>query len=108
MKTEFNKYEFLRNLNQELTNEIEKGNITDEDQIQEYIDSELDNACIYYRTCFEIAMELNLTDFTDFDMGTATNISQLAYFGLYELVSYELDRSELIELIEQKQAENEQ
>lgn len=108
MKAQFNKYEFLRNLNQELTNEIEKGNIENEDQIQEYIDSELDNACIYYRTCFEIAMELNLTDFTDFDMGEAKNISQLAYFGLYELVSNELDRSELIDLIEQKQAENEQ
>lgn len=107
MKTEFNKYEFLRNLNQELTNEIEKGNIENEDQIQEYIDSELDNACIYYRDCFEIAMELNLTDFNDFELGEAKNIGQLAYFGLYELVNNELDRNELIELIEQKQAENE-
>ena len=106
--SQFNKYEFLRNLNEELTNQIENGNIDNEDQIQEYIDSELDNACIYYRTCFEIAMELNLTDFTEFELGTANNISQLAYFGLYELVNNELDRSELIELIEQKQAENEQ
>lgn len=107
MKTEFNKYEFLRNLNQELTNEIEKGNIENEEQIQDYINSELDNACIYYRTCFEIAMELNLTDFEDFELGTANNISQLAYFGLYELVNNELNTSELIDLIEQKQTENE-
>jgi len=98
----FNKYEFLKNLREELINQIENGDITNEEQIQEYIDDEIDNACIYTSDCFEISMELNLTDFTDFSMGEAKNISELAYFGLSEFIYNELDRRELIELIEEK------
>ena len=105
MRNEFNKYQFLRDLNEGIKAEIEAGNITDEYQIQEYIDSDLDNAVIYYADCFEICKELNATSFEGWDMGEPKDICQLAYFALYEEVNNELDRQELIELIEQK-AEN--
>lgn len=103
-KSGFNKYVFVSDLKEEIKAEIESGQIEDEDGIQDYINSSIDNECIYYKTCFEIAMELNATYFTGFELGEAKNISQLAYFALYEYVSEEINMSDLIELIEAKQA----
>lgn len=100
----WNKYDFINFLEYEIKAEIESGQIEDEDQIQEYIDNDIDNACIYYKTCFEIAMELNAIDFTEFqDYGDVNSISQLAYAALRQYVDEELNRNELIELIEAKQ-----
>lgn len=101
-KNMFNKYSFIRSLEEEIKAEIENGNITTEDEIREYIDRDIDNACIYYHTCFEIAMELNATDFTGYEFGEITNISTLAYAALYEYVYEELNISELEELINER------
>lgn len=96
----FNKYGFLEDLKISLTEAINDGSLNDIDDISEHINSEIDNACIYYSTCFEIARELNLYDFTDFELGTATSINQLAYFGLDEYVRNNFNYNEIELLIE--------
>lgn len=93
----FNKYGFIENLTQTLLQEVLDENLNNIDEIHEYIQIDLDNAVIYYQDCFEIAQSLSLTCFTGFELGDATTINQLAYFGLYEFVNEELDFS-LIEL----------
>lgn len=103
MKTEFNKYRFVTELFNEIKKEIENDNIDTEDGIDEYINSALDNAVIYYADCFDICRELNATRFDDWDMGEAKDICQLAYFALYEEVNSELERQELNEILEAKQ-----
>ena len=101
----FNKYKFVSELFEEITAEIEKGNIESEDSIQEYINSALDNEVIYYHDCFQIAMELNATSFTGWELGDAIDISQLAYYALYEYVNSKLDTNELNRLLDEKQNE---
>lgn len=98
----FNKYAFVSGLEEEIKAKIESGEIEDRDGIDEYINSELDNAVIYYRTAFEIAMELNATHFEDDNFGMPKDISQHAYFALYEYVMGEIDYNELEELIDTK------
>ncbi len=104
----FNKYAFVSDLEEELKAKIESGEIEDRDGIDEYVNQELDNAVIYYRTAFEIAMELNATHFEDDNFGMPTDICQHAYFALYEYVNSEIDFNELEELIETKQNEREE
>jgi hypothetical protein len=94
----FNKYGFIQDLNDFLTNEIENGNDTDINTlIYEYIDNE----CIYYSDCWDICKTLNANDFTAFDMECNT-INQLAYCALWELVNEKLNISELETLYEEK------
>jgi hypothetical protein len=89
MSQQFNKYQFLRDLEDEIRGEIENG-----------------NACIYYSDCFDICKELNATDFTDYEMfGEIKSINQLAYAALYEYVFDEYDIDEAEQLIMDKEAE---
>ncbi len=99
----FNKYKFVEDLETEIKDGINKGEINDEDDIREYIDTELDRQCIYYKDCFEIAMELNATDFTAFEIDEVNNISQLAYAALSEYVWENIEMQMLEDLIEAKQ-----
>ncbi len=104
-KNQFNKYAFIEDMEAFLKSEIESGNCDDEDMIQTLIDEQIDNECIYYKNCFEIAMELNITSWEDYakEIGDIYTISQVAYMALTELVNDELNRDELIGLIETKQ-----
>lgn len=95
----FNKYKFLRDLTSELEIEIQNGTIADRETLQDIINEKIDNEVIYYADCFDICKELNVISF-NFDAGTADNITQLAWFALDELISNELDYSELENLIE--------
>lgn len=102
-KQMFNKYTFLNELEEEIKSAIESGEINDEDDIRERINQEIDNVCIYYRTCFEIAMELNATSFDGFDSGIVpTDICQLAYAALDEYVNEEFDFRVFEEMIEER------
>ena len=105
-KAQFNKYAFIEDLSEFLKDQI-KNYEADEDTLQELIDEQIDNECIYYKTCFEIAMELNITSWDDFakEIGEIHSINQVAYMALRELVDEDLDRNELIELIEARDAE---
>jgi hypothetical protein len=94
----FNKYLFIENLASDIKTEIEKGNITDHDEIQEYINSDIDTACIYYSNCFAICAALGTTEF-ETEYGTAKNITELAYYSLLDFTQSELDLHELTELL---------
>ena len=90
----FNKYKFVANLLDEITNEIENTRITSLDDVHEFINLELDNAVIYYSDCFDICKELNATDFTAYEIECNT-IEQLAYACLNEYVYGEIELGEL-------------
>lgn len=94
----FNKYDFINTLKDSIKDEIVQGNINHEDDIRKHINEAIDNECIYYHNCFQIAMELRATDFTAFD-SEINNISTLAYYALDEYVNSELNISELNDLI---------
>lgn len=100
---EFNKWGFLVDLKEDLLNEVKNGYLTDSDEISEFVHAYLDNCVIYYDDCFDICKGLSLTSFTGYEFGDATNISQLAYFGLYEFINEEFDYSEIEKAIEAKQ-----
>lgn len=69
----FNKYLFIDELEKEIASLIDNGTIENEDDVHTYIFEEIDNACIYYADCFQIAIELNATEF-----GESRNITELA------------------------------
>jgi hypothetical protein len=90
----FNKYKFVANLLEEITTEIEKSRITSLDDVHEFINTELDDAVIYYSDCFDICKELNATDFTAYEIECNT-IMELAYACLNEYVYGEIELGEL-------------
>jgi hypothetical protein len=94
----FNKYLFIENLTAGIKAEIAKGNLTDRDGIQEYINSDIDTACIYYSDCFAICASLAATEF-ETGFGFANNISELAYYSLLDFTQGEIDLHELTELL---------
>lgn len=87
-----NKYEFLRDLEASILDELP-------DDINEFINEQIDNECIYYADCFDILKELHHTDWSRADI-VVTNVSQAAYMALYELVYSELDISGLEEKVD--------
>lgn len=97
----WNKYKFLEELKTSLIELVENGELDSADNVWEYVYAEIDNECIYTSTCFEIAKELQLHDFTDFTLGIPTSISQLASYGLYEYIKYEFDFTDIALLIEE-------
>lgn len=101
----FNKYEFLTELKEDLISECAAlySCDMDLDQIQEKLDefihSYIDNKCIYYADCWAICYELANHDFQIEQTGeTATSITDLAYWALYDL-SYTIDIDLLIESV---------
>jgi len=98
----FNKYAFLDDLKTLLLDEVINENLTDIDSIQDFIHEELERQVMYSRDCFEIAMDLNLTDFNDFELGVPTSIYQLAYMGLYEFTIENFDHGLIESAIEYK------
>jgi hypothetical protein len=90
----FNKYLFIDELEKELTTLIKDNALESYDDIQEYIFQEIDNACIYYAQCFQIVMELGVTEF-----GDAKNITDLACISLNEYVQENINMNELTELL---------
>ena len=97
MKT-FDKYGFISDLKDFLTNEINNGFDADiYGLISEYIENEI----IYYADCWDICKYLNANDFTAFGM-ECKNITQLAYCALDELINEELNFNEIETSIEEK------
>jgi len=94
----FNKYLFIENLTADIKAEIEKGNISSYDEIQDYINSDIETACIYYSDCFAICASLGATEF-ETGFGFANNISELAYYSLLDFTQGEIDLHELTELL---------
>jgi hypothetical protein len=100
---QFNKYEFLTELREDLISECANlySRDIDENEIQnslnDFVHSYIDNKCIYYADCWVICYELASSDFEIEQTGeTAKNITELAYWSLYDL-SYEIDIDLLIQ-----------
>jgi hypothetical protein len=91
----FNKYLFIENLKAEIEAEIEKGNISNHNEIERYILEEISNACVYSSECFAICMSLGATEF-ETDLGVSKNIYDLAYNVLLDFVYSEKDLNELL------------
>lgn len=87
----FNKYGYIEDLQDLLLQAVLDGDLENADYIHDHISADLDNQVIYYQDCFEIAEALSLTSFTGYELGDAKNITELAYFGLWEWVNEELD-----------------
>jgi len=102
---QFNKYEFLTELREDLISEcanlysldVDENEI--EDTLNEFIHCFIDNKCIYYANCWAICYELASNDFEIEQTGEkAKNITELAYWALYDL-SYSIDIDLLIESV---------
>lgn len=96
---DFNKYQFLRDLEEMIQNDLDSNNIElDYDSIQEYINSVIDNQVIYYADAWAIAYELGENDFENPITGeTCKNITELAFYSLLDYVQNELDIDSIIE-----------
>ena len=81
----FDKYEFLRDLQDELDNSYHE-------DVYSFIHHEIDNKCIYYSDCFQIIESCGMTDWKDNEFGDITNIQQLAYVALYDFI---IDNAEI-------------
>ncbi len=102
---QFNKYQFLTELREELLSECATFYSCDmeyseiQDRLNDFIHSYIDNKCIYYADCWAICYELANHDFQIEQTGeTAKNITELAYWALYDL-SYQIDVDLLIESV---------
>ena len=96
----FNKYAFIKDLKEEIQNEIDNENLQSDDQIETFVHESIDNQCIYTHNCWQIAIELQLSDFNTMN-GIAQNVCQLAYDGLTDFVfrysdEYEYEESDLL------------
>ena len=85
----FNVYGFIADLQQAIEEDSRTDYTTD---YWDYVHQEIDNACMYYKDCFDIVRELHYTDWKDNEFGEITNIQQLAYTALYE---YAVDNLEI-------------
>lgn len=90
----FNIHQFMGMLLRDINDGRERGYINNSEDVQNEIDSHLENATIYYSDCFDICKELDLIDFKGYSLGDAKNISELAYFGLWEYVYENLNSPE--------------
>jgi hypothetical protein len=92
----FNKYKWLEEQTESLTEYLQHDPEATYDDLHDYMMTDIDNACIYYATCFDIIKELHFTDFTDSDF-TVSNVSQAAYAALYEFATDNLDINTILE-----------
>lgn len=105
---QFNKYQFLTDLDEFLTNECkeiltyEDNELLIRDMLSELTHEYIDRECIYYTDCWAICYELANHDFQIEQTGeTAKNITELAYWALYDL-SYQIDIDLLIESVKKQ------
>lgn len=105
---QFNKYQFLTNLQEFLTNECtdimtyEDSEIIIRDTLIDLTHEYIDRECIYYADCWSICYELASHNFEIEQTGEiAKDITELAYWSLYDL-SYQIDLDSLIESVKEK------
>jgi hypothetical protein len=79
----FNKYQWVRECEEEVMRQLKDGNITQEEESWDIVFNMIQDATTYNYDCFEIIKELNYTNFEDaiFD---CKDIYGLAYNALYE------------------------
>lgn len=94
---------YVDQLRKNLISECE--DLTDEDEIREYIENDIERECIYTATCYEILSDLVICDWSNLDQefGPITSISTLAYYALREAVFDEIDIDSIVQVYEEKQ-----
>ena len=100
----FNKYQFIVDLNEEILSAIKSGEIQSADDIQDWAHQSVENACIYYADCFDIIKELGFFDWSNCDY-EISGVTSAAYAALTEYVEQNLDCNELVELIAEYEQE---
>ena len=91
-----NKYDlkgFLDCLKDEIIQHIKDEEITNDDEMRDFIHWEIDTQCIYYSDCLGIIDATGAYDFSMFDY-ECTTITQVAYCALL-IETYALDFDEL-------------
>jgi hypothetical protein len=91
-------YEVSRDLRSDFISDVKNGNVSD---LNDWLDSVVDNAVIYTSDCYDILQELSVCDFDDYiaNFGEVTNVSSLAWFYLREYIYEQEDMSEYEEII---------
>lgn len=96
----FNKYKFIKELNQKLKDECLELSLSGSSEneiykkLQTYINESLENAVYFYDECFDIIKALQFTSFhaNDNDLGMrCTDVCKAAYCALHELIDEELN-----------------
>ena len=79
----FNKYQWVRECEEEVMRQLKDGNITQEEESWDIVFNMISDAVTYNSDCFEIVQELN---FTHFEGATfpIKSIYDAAYNALYE------------------------
>lgn len=110
--TRFNKYHFIEDLKLAIGEFIKDSNFEPDeyisDKVYDFIHEYLENEIIYYHNCWEICMQEGATDFAIEQTKTkATNISELAYWTLWDIVNdsinTHLDSEDFLKDIKDKQ-----
>jgi hypothetical protein len=79
----FNKWQWVRECDEEVARQLKNGYLTNEEECWDLVFNMISDAVIYYSDCFEIVQELNYTTFTDANF-PINNICDAAYNALYE------------------------
>ena len=91
--TEFNLYNWKDDLKDEIIEQIKDEQITNDDEMRDFIHWEIDTQCIYFSDCLGIIDATGAYDFSRFDIECNT-IKQVAYYALLE-ETYDLYYDEL-------------
>tara|TARA_R110001632_G_scaffold16427_3_gene53164 strand:+ start:792 stop:1142 length:351 start_codon:yes stop_codon:yes gene_type:complete len=92
----FNKYDFISDLKDSIGEFIEDSEFEDDeditDEMQEFIDQQIQNEIMYYYDCWKICSDQGCSDFYIEETGeTAKNITELAYWTLWDIVQESID-----------------
>lgn len=104
----FNVNKYITDLREEIIDAMVSEDITEEYELDDWINQDIDNQVIYYSDSIDIIKELNAYDWSSFDL-ECTNISQVAYCALRdEINEHEFDFDELMEYAKELMEEDEE
>lgn len=108
---EFNFNDYLEDLKECIRIDIKNNNIDESyEGILQYIEDYIDGECIYTYRCYEILMDLGITDFSNaIDEFNATELSSIAYYYLRDYTFDEINIDEILnEFVNNKDVEEEE
>lgn len=104
----FNIREYIEELREEIIDAMVSEDITEEYELDDWINQDIDNQVIYYSDSIEIIKELGAYDWSSFEL-ECTNISQVAYCALRdEIYNHDFDFDELMEEAKELMEEDEE
>lgn len=85
-KDDFDQYVWVDRLIKDLKEQIDSGEITQDYEIEEYVNYEADREVTYYSHSARIVIACQFWDWEDSEFNPMTNISQVAYAALMQEV----------------------